>query len=548
MSNNFSRSIWFPFLFAIILASGIYLGYNIEKSRLAHYFLDKSSTSNPIDEALQLINTYYVEDPEIKDSYDPVIEKLVSELDPHSYYIRASDMQGVNDEMNGNFEGIGVEFFIVKDTIQVVSPIPGGPSDLLGILSGDQIININDSLVAGVKITNDDVIKKLKGPKGTMVNVSIKRAGQKNLIPYSIKRNKIPLYSVDAGFKINDTTGYIKIGRFSSQTYNEFSEKLTALKKQNINQLIIDLRQNPGGYLEEAVKVISEIIGDKREIVYIEGRTVPKESYYAERDGYFLKGKIAILIDEGSASASEILAGAVQDWDRGVVIGRRSFGKGLVQQQYPLSNGASLRLTIAKYYTPSGRSIQRHYVKGHSDEYNHEIEDRYKNGELFTADDNLALAQQDTANEYFTKNLKRPVFGGGGIAPDYHIPFDTTSFNAFSLQIFAGGWIQEYTYDYYNKHSFDFKGFKTIQSFNDHFKISDELYQSFISYCIKIKKAKYPELLNSPVKKEIILRLKSAIARQIFNSNGYIYVTVQQDPIIMKSLEILKMKDYPFTK
>lgn len=547
MSNN-NRSSWTPFLFGVILAIGVFIGHYVEKRNLTRYFIDTSTSSNPIDEVLQLINTNYVEDPEIKNSYDPVIEKLVSELDPHSYYIRAKDMQGVNDEMNGNFEGIGIEFFIVKDTIQVVSPIPGGPSDLLGILSGDQIIKVNDSIVAGVGITNDEVIKKLKGPKGTIVNVSIKRSGQSELIPYSIKRNKIPLYSVDAGFKINDSTGYIKIGRFSGQTYNEFSEKLTALKKQKINQLIIDLRQNPGGYLEEAVKIISEIIGDKREIVYIEGRTVPKESYYAERDGYFLKGKVAVLIDEGSASASEILAGAVQDWDRGVIIGRRSFGKGLVQQQYALSNGAALRLTIAKYYTPSGRSIQRPYVKGHGDEYNHEIEDRYKNGELFTADDNLALAQQDTANEYFTKNLKRPVFGGGGIAPDYHIPFDTSYFNAFSLQVFAGGWIQEYTYDYYNKHSSEFKEYKTIQSFNDNFQISDELYQSFVSYCIKTKKAKYPELLNAPVKKEIILRLKSAIARQMFNSNGYMYVTIHQDPIISKTLEILKMKDYPFTK
>lgn len=546
MSNN--RSSWSPFLLGIVLAIGILIGNNFQKKRFTNYFKDTSSTINPIEEALDLINTYYVEDPEIKNSYDPVIEKLVSELDPHSYYIRAKDMQGVNDEMNGNFEGIGVEFFIVKDTIQVVSPIPGGPSDLLGILSGDQIIKVNDTTVAGVGITNDDVLKKLKGPKGTTVNVSIKRAGQNELIPYTIKRNKIPLYSVDAGFKINDSTGYIKIGRFSGQTYNEFSEKLTALKKDKISQLIIDLRQNPGGFLEEAVKIISEIIGDKREIVYIEGRTVPKQSYYAEREGYFLKGKIAILIDEGSASASEILAGAVQDWDRGVIIGRRSFGKGLVQQQYPLSNGAALRLTIAKYYTPSGRSIQRPYVKGHGDEYNHDIEDRYKNGELFTADDNLALAQQDTANEYFTKNLNRPVFGGGGIAPDFHVPFDTTFINAFSLQVFAGGWIQEYTYDYYNKHSSVLKAFKSVQTFNNNFQITEDLYQSFINYCIKTKKAKHPELLNSSVKREITIRLKAAIARQMFNSNGYIYVTIQQDPTVLKTLEILKMKNYPYTK
>lgn len=541
MSNNFSRNIWFPFIFAIILASGIYLGYNIQKNQLYRYFINTSGETNPVTETIQLINSNYVEDPEL--DYDAAVGKLVNELDPHSYLIPAKDMQSVQEEMTGNFEGIGIEFYVVNDTIQVVSPIPGGPSEQLGILSGDQIVKINDTTVAGVKISNDDVIKKLKGPKGTKVKVSIQRRGQKELIDYHIKRDKIPLYSVDAGFKLDDNTGYIKIGRFSGTTYKEFTDKLLALKKQNISQLIVDLRQNPGGYLEEAVKIISELVGEKREIVYIEGRKIPKQSYYAERDGYFLKGKIAILIDEGSASASEIMAGAVQDWDRGIIVGRRSFGKGLVQQQFPLSNGSAIRLTIAKYFTPSGRSIQRPYEKGHGDEYNHDIIDRYENGELFTADDNLALARQDTANEFYTKVLNRPVFGGGGIAPDYYVAFDTSYLNAFSIQIFAGGWIQEFTYDYFNKRTEQFKKYKTVQQFDNEFKVTDELYQSFITFC-NTKGAKHTHLAHQAVKKEIQLRLKAAFAKQMFNSNGFMYVTARQDAAVQKALQIFKSEDY----
>jgi len=542
MSNSISRSTWFPLFFAIILAGGIYLGYKIKSNSTTYLFSQQDST-NPLIESLDLIIANYVEDPELGDKYGPVIEKLLSELDPHSYYIPASDMQGIEDEMTGNFEGIGIEFFIVKDTIQVVTPIQGGPSAQLGILSGDKIITINDSLVAGTKISNDDVIKKLKGPKGTRVKVGVLRNGKNDLIQYDIKRDKIPLYSVDAGFKIDENTGYIKISRFSGQTYNEFAEKLQSLKKQNINQLVIDLRQNPGGYLEEAVKIISEILGKKREVVYIEGRRVPKQSYTAERDGYFLDGKVAILIDEGSASASEILAGAIQDWDRGIIIGRRSFGKGLVQQQYPLSDGSAVRLTIAKYYTPSGRSIQRPYTKGEGDKYEADFQERYDDGELFTQDDNLALAKQDTANQYFTKILKRPVFGGGGIAPDIFIPFDTSYYNAFSIQVLAGGLIQEYTYDYYSKHAGTFSQYASVAAFEKNFTLTDAFYNTFLQYCIKSKGVTHSHLANQKVKKELSLRLKAALARQIFGTDGYLYVLTKDDESIRKALEAFSRKE-----
>ena len=546
MSKGITRSIWFPLIFAIVLAGGIFLGYNIQKGQSVYSILGNSENIGPIQEAIQLINNYYVENPELSQHADDIINKIISELDPHSYLIPAKEMQEVTDEMSGSFEGIGIEFYIVKDTIQVVSPIPGGPSEQLGVMSGDQIIKVNDTLVAGVKITNDQVIKKLKGPKGTTVKISVKRRDHDKLIDFTIKRNKIPLNSIDAGFKINDNTGYIKIGRFNGKTYSEFITKLVDLKKQNIDQLVIDLRQNPGGFLEEAVKIISEILGNKKEIVYIQGRTVPKQSYFAEQDGLFTHGKVVVLIDEGSASASEIFAGAIQDWDRGAIVGRRSFGKGLVQQQFPLSNGSAIRLTIARYYTPSGRLIQKPYIKGHGDEYNHDIIERYEDGELFKGDDNTALAKQDTSNEFFTKTLKRPVFGGGGIAPDYFVPFDTSYLTNFSMNVIANGLIQDFIYDYYNKHIDLFKKYKTIKDFNNQFQIDQNLYSTFINFCINKKHAQSKGQDNQAVKNELKLRLKASIAKQLFNSEAYSYVVIQEDDMVKKALSIMSSPSYPF--
>lgn len=547
MSKNTRNRFWFPFILSVILSSGVYIGYNISKNKVQkiHFNIPDNST-NPIIETLTLINTYYVENPGLEEHYDEVVEKLISELDPHSYLITAKELKAINDEMMGSYEGIGIEFFVLNDTIQVITPIPGGPSEQLGILTGDKIIHVNDSIVAGVNISNEDVIKKLKGPKGTKVKVSIARNGYDKLIDFQIKRDKIPLYSVDAGFKIDENTGYIKIGRFSGQTYNEFNNKLKSLKRQQIDQLIIDLRQNPGGYLEEAVKIISELLGNKEEIVYIEGRAVEKQSYHAEKYGNFLNGKIAILIDEGSASASEILAGAIQDWDRGVIIGRRSFGKGLVQQQYQLSNGSAIRLTIAKYYTPSGRSIQRPYKKGNGDEYNNDFVQRFDDGELFNADDSLTLAKQDTTHHYYTKILNRPVYGGGGIVPDYHISIDTSYLNSFSLQVISSGWIQEFIYDYFNKHSKQFQKYASIEEFSNKYNISDNTYQSFIRFCKVNKKSNYTHLDNQHVKKEIQYRMKATLARQIFNNDGFLYITAQRDPAVLKAIEVFNMTDYPF--
>ncbi|MCO5249758.1 MAG: S41 family peptidase [Chitinophagales bacterium] len=550
MSKNSGRVIWLPLVFSLLIAGSFYLGYRYKNFQQSDFLQSHSfllNNNNPLNQTLQLINQLYVDSVDMNEKYDETIDYLVRQLDPHSYYIPPKEMLSVEEDLNGSFEGVGIEFFIVRDTVQVVTPIPGGPSEQLGIMSGDQIIKVNDSTIAGVGITNDEVIKKLKGKKGTKVKVGIKRLNQAKLIDFDIKRDKIPIYSVDAGFKIDNHTGYIKIGRFSGTTAQEFRDKLSDLKNQGINQLIIDLRQNPGGFLEEVVKIVGEFIDVKKEVVFVEGRSVEKKYYYPDYKGLFLQGKVAILIDEGSASASEIFAGAIQDWDRGIILGRRSFGKGLVQQQYALENGGALRLTIAKYYTPSGRCIQRPYQAGHNEEYEHDIEERYTDGELFDEDDNFALAKQDTNNKYHTKVLNRPVFGGGGIAPDVYIPLDTTYLNAFSLEVFANGWIQDYTYNYFNKHSQELKKYKNVDEFVTHFNSNDDFYNSFIFYCKNDKKAKNIASSSSVhVKNEIKKRLIATLARQIFNNDGYYQIMMKQDELIQKALQQFSSKSYSF--
>ena len=550
MKKNSGKTIWLPLFFTIVLIGGMYIGYNYKNNQYRNFIQKHTglfNDGNPLNQSIDLINQFYVDSINLNGKYDDAIDYIVRQLDPHSYYIPPKDMLSVKEDLNGSFEGIGIEFFVVRDTIQVVTPIPGGPSEQLGIMSGDQIVKVNDTLVAGVGITNDEVIKKLKGKKGTRVKVGIKRGQKSDLIDFDIKRDEIPIYSVDAGFKIGDQTGYIKIGRFSGTTSQEFSEKLEKLVKQNISQLIVDLRQNPGGYLEEVVKIVGEFIDQKKEVVFVDGRTIDKQYYYPSSKGSFLKGKVAILIDEGSASASEIFAGAIQDWDRGIIIGRRSFGKGLVQQQYALNNGGALRLTIAKYFTPSGRSIQRPYESGHNEEYNHDIAERYADGELFDADDNLAMAKQDTTNEYRTKILKRPVFGGGGVAPDIYIPLDTSYLNSFALEVFANAWLQNFAYDYYNKHVEVLKSYNSIEEFSRDFDKEGELYGNFLEYCRNDKKSKNIEKALVPhVKGELNKRLKATIARQIFNTEAYFYLMMHEDQVVQKAINEFAVKNYPF--
>lgn len=544
MQEENKQKYWLPILLSFVLASGFYLGYIIYpviSNRQGPELLFRSDKINPLEETLQLIRDNYVEAAELDTIYDAAIESVLSNLDPHSYYIPVKDMQGVQEEMSGNFEGIGVEFFIVRDTIQVVTPIPGGPSEQLGIQSGDKIIKVNDSTVAGVGIKNEDVLKKLKGPKGTKVKVSIQRNGRASLMNFNITRDKIPLYSVDGSFMIDQQTGFIKINRFSESTADEFKDRLNSLMSQGMKNLIIDLRQNPGGYLQQAVFLINEIMGDNRLIVYIEGRSFPKEEYFADDNARF-NGKVAVLIDEGSASASEIVAGAIQDWDRGIIIGRRSFGKGLVQDQYMLSNGSALRLTIAKYYTPSGRCIQKSYANG-KDEYHHDMQDRYENGEVFIGKDSSKTSAPEPKEKYYTKLLKRPVYAGGGISPDVFVPFDTTYLNEFSMNALSQGMVQEFIYSYYSKQGASLnKSYNKASDFVTQFEVSDELYKQFIAYCSN-NGIRQNGAYDTKAKAYITNRLKAFLAKQMFGNDALLMVSTEIDASVQQALEAFKRKN-----
>jgi carboxyl-terminal processing protease len=529
--------IWLPFMMAIVLAGGMFLGFRLEQHNAQKIRLFGPARNTKFDEIMNYIEANYVDDVKKDDLYDGAINAMLANLDPHSVYIPAKEIAGVEEEMVGNFEGIGIEFFIVNDTIMVVTPISGGPSELLGMQAGDRIIKINDSLVAGIKIQNSDVVKKLKGPGGTKVKVSIKRNGSPNLIDYTITRDKIPLYSLDAGFMVKDGIGYIKINRFSATTYEEFMKKLMELQAKGMTKLILDLRENPGGFLEQATAILDEILDGRKQMVYTQGRSFPKMEYNAKVPGRFEDGKIAILMDEGSASASEIVAGAIQDWDRGIIVGRRSFGKGLVQDQYQLPDGSALRLTIAKYFTPSGRCIQKSYKEG-LDDYNQDVVDRYKHGEIFNKDS----IHNDETMVFYTKIKHRKVFGGGGITPDFFVPLDTSTFNPLLGEIISKGLIQQFAYNYYSSNKEKFANYKDIKDYNSNFKIDETMYGTFINYAYQSGVSKSLEKYKIISQSELSKRLKAFFAKQKWQNDGFYPLILEDDKTFRKALlEIEKL-------
>jgi carboxyl-terminal processing protease len=437
----------------------------------------------------------------------------------------------VNEELKGKFEGVGIQFTLLNDTIFVVTPIPGGPADQLGVLAGDKIIQIEDSTVAGIGLTTDDVIDRLKGEKGSKVKIGVQRGKNKKIIDYVITRDVIPLYSVDAAYMINEETGYIKVNRFSGTTYQEYMKALEGMINDGLQNVIIDLRGNPGGYLSEVAKMLDQMFEERRLLVYTEGRTSSRKDYKSTGRQLFPINKITILIDEGSASASEILAGAVQDHDRGMIIGRRSFGKGLVQEQYNLSDGSALRLTVARYYTPSGRSIQKPYDD--MDAYGEEAYNRFKSGELVNQD---SINITDTT-KYYTTVKNRVVFGGGGIMPDVFIPIDTTLFaNIFYAK--ALQYVPRFVYSEYEGYKQQLKKYKTVQVFNNQFNVTDAMMTDFINFVKSeesLSKVDSAELAKA--KEKLRQRLKAYFARQVFQDNGYFYIMNQGDPMLKAALE-----------
>ncbi len=516
-----------PLLLSVVLVAGMMIGFRLRESTWSKLPLTQRSDFSRLDEIVNLVEEKYVDTFNRGKTIDRLIDDLLEGLDPHSFFIAASDLEGVNESLEGNFEGIGIEFYVLHDTIIVVSPIAGGPSEALGIMTGDKIIRIEDTLVAGIGISNSRVVKKLRGKKGTKVKVSISRHHQDNLLDFVITRDKIPITSVDAGYMIDKETGYVKINRFAGSTYKEFMEEMKRLKNQGMASLIIDLRQNPGGYLNAATMIADEFLDSDKLLVYTEGKAYKRKEYLAQEKGIFEKGNLAIIIDEGSASASEILAGAIQDWDRGIITGRRSFGKGLVQEQYNLSDGSAVRLTVARYYTPSGRSIQRPYVNGTKEYYSEIYNGQYAN------EDSIVL--QDSSKYYTSKG--KVVYGGGGIMPDIFISPDTLP----DFQTFAKvrGFIPEFIYDYTAANSEQFNSFSNFHDFAQRFLVPDALYQNFILKAIGSDKSLNTEAL-AKIETDIKVLLKAYIARQLWKNEGYYSVLNSNDKTFLKTAEALK--------
>lgn len=523
---------------ACCAALGVLVGTNLRpKAPVPHNFFDVSSlTSNrkgsDIEEVMRYIDAKYVEKVDNAALSEKAINAMLSELDPHSAFIPARDLQQVNEQMDGNFEGVGIEFSIVDDTIMVVSAISGGPSEKVGIQSGDQIVEIMDSVVAGVGITNKQVIDKLRGKRGTEVAVGIRRAASPKPLRFTITRDEIPLYSLDAAYLLDPSTGYIKINRFSATTYTEFMEAVDKLTNEGMKDLVLDLRQNPGGYLTEATKILNQIIKDRGKLlVYTQGRTSRRASYETQGQVLFDIGKVAVLVDEGAASASEIVAGAIQDLDRGTIVGRRTFGKGLVQEQYELSDGSALRLTVARYYTPSGRLIQKPYEKGHTDSYEEDMSERFEHGELISAD---SIVVKDST-KFYTAN-GRTVYGGGGITPDVFVPYDTLFTNRFFIE--AQQYIPNFVYKHLEDQRKPLSKYKQTD-FVSQYQVSDALFNAFVSTLekegVKGLGKQLPKLAP-----QLKRRIKAFMARQLYGNEAFYQTLNKNDATIDAALEQIK--------
>lgn len=495
-----------------------------------------------LDMLLSVINYAYVDEVNNEQMVEDAIVGMLEELDPHSVYIPEREVKAMNEPLEGNFEGIGIQFNILKDTLMVVSPIPGGPSEKLGIRAGDKIVTIEGENVAGVGLTNSMVRKRLRGKKGTTVDLEIKRRGEKKLIPFSIERDKIPLYSVDASYMATPEIGYIKVNRFARTTMDEFKKGIAELKTQGAEHLILDLRGNGGGYLQTAVLMADEFLGQGEMIVYTEGDKQKREEYKATSRGEFEKGKIAILIDEGSASASEIVSGAVQDSDRGMIIGRRSFGKGLVQKSFPLTDGSIIRLTTARYYTPTGRSIQRPYDDG-KDKYYKEISKRYDSGELLERD---SIDFPDSL-KFYTPN-GRMVYGGGGIMPDIFIPLDTGLSSDLNLKLIRRGVYNEFILSYLDKNRKQLlKAYPKMETFNENYEINDEFIAQFKKEAEK-KNVEWSEEDYQASKKLIHIQLKALVARNLFDTSAYFEVINQLNDSFLEAINVIQSDKFEKAK
>jgi len=526
--NSNKLMIYYPLLLAGMLILGIYLGtYFNDGAETRSFFPTKTRNSaDKIGQIINFIDQEYVDTVAKNKLIDKAIGAILEDLDPHTYYISAEELAAYTEPLEGNFDGIGVEFLIQDDTVRVISAIEGGPSEELGIQAGDKIIAVEEEEIAGVEIGNDDVIKLLKGPSGTEVNVTILRDNKE--IPFAITRGTIPIYSVVTSQMLDPTIGFIKVSRFARNTYEEFMEHMTELEEQGMEEVIIDLRGNGGGFLNAAVQLSEEFLQKDQLIVYTEGKSSPKKSYFASKRGQYSQMPLAVLINQGSASASEIFAGAIQDNDRGTIIGRRSFGKGLVQEHLNLPDNSALRLTVARYYTPTGRSIQKPY--GSEIDYEADYEMRYAHGELMTAD---SIQFPDSLK--YTTPGGRIVYGGGGIMPDIFVGVDTVGASQYLSVVSYQGLINRFGFDYADSHRNDLTNYGSYEKFKREFSVTDDVLNSFVEY--SNEKGVDPDTKGIATSAEVIkLRIKAYIARNIWGNDGY-YAIMSEDDNVLKEAQ-----------
>ena len=527
--QNKKLQVWLPLLFSIVMVAGMMIGYRI-KTNMPGKSIFYTERNTPVQEVLNLINDKYVDDVRLDSIGNKAIELILSDLDPHSVYMPASQLQETKEDLEGKFFGIGVEFNIFNDTINVLNVIKDGPSDKSGVMIGDKFIKVGDSIVAGMHINDERIKKLLRGNVGTLIEITIMRDKEQKKIV--VTRGIIPLNSLDAAYMISDSTGYIRLNKFSETTYNEFMNATEKLQKEGMKNMILDLRDNGGGILSKATDIADEFLDDDKLITYTEGKHTPIKEYRCIREGIFEKGKLVVLANENTASASEVLIGALQDWDRAIIVGRRTFGKGLVQEQFELSDGSGVRLTVARYYTPLGRSIQKSYGNGGM-AYHNEVINRFREGELLHADS----IKHDNVHAYKTKSGK-VVYSGGGITPDIFVGVDTAGFNKQLRELYFKGTLNNFVYRNFLANRQKFASYGSPRQFEKDYSVDEATWNSLGSYATH--DSVDLSLLSSKQKAELAKQIKIMTARQLFQNEGLYEVSNAADETVLKAVEILQ--------
>ena len=527
MNENKKLIIFLPLIISISIVLGITVGTQFSNRKYI------SNNDRKLNTILNMVSDGYVDTIDVNKIIEQTIPHMLNNLDPHTVYIPAKDLTEVNNELDGSFSGIGISFFIMNDTVRIVEVLSGGPSEKAGLIAGDKIVSVNDTSFTGSKITNQEVFKKLRGIKGSSIKLGIKRSSSDKVLSYDLIRGDIPVNSIDAAYMVEKEIGYVKINKFARTTYDEFLQALVKLKNEGAERYILDLRGNGGGFMEMAILMANEFLPENSLIVYTQGREKKNnQQFWSDGNGAFQDVELAVLIDEYSASASEILAGAIQDNDRGLIVGRRSFGKGLVQRQFELADSSAIRMTVSRYHTPSGRCIQKDYKKG-SDAYSHDIYDRIISGELSNKDS----IKIDTTNVFQTVH-RRKVYGGGGIIPDIFVPSDTSGITSYYINVSTAGLLQKYAYSYTEINREDFSKLEDFKQFLRILPSNNYILNDFVSFAAENGVPARWYYIN--MSKELIVnQIKALIARDIFGSEAFYPIYNKNDKMIQKAVKAI---------